>query len=496
MSSLRYTKNRVRSASLWPIGLLFLLTLFTLRVSEADGLPWSTTIVNYLLTAVQSPQAVTITASKTDSLLVDVDSDTNADPGDTLRYTIVVANSGDTNALNTLFTDVTDDTEVTVVGGSLRATPIGTNDTYSVIGNTHITHPAGTGLLANDLDPDGGAITASCSVCTTANGGTVTLNSDGSFTYNPPAGFTGSDTFIYTITDNHTLTDTGTVTFNVTNRIWWVDSDAAVAGTGTSNDPFQALASAQTASLANDTIFIYSRGANYTAGLVLKSGQKLCGHGTDLAVCSGLTAPAGTTFPATSTRPTIVNASGHVLTLDQNNTVQGVTLGNSGAAANFALFGSNFGTLALQLVTINTNFGGISLATGSTTSSFTSITSSGGINNISLTSVNGNLLLGSGSYTGASGNAVNIVGGTAAVSTSATITNTSAKAVNIQSKTGGTVSFGGAINSVSGGTGITLLNNTGATMTFAGSMTLNTGTNTAFSATGGGTVSALTGTTP
>lgn len=130
MSSLRYTKNRVRSASLWPIGLLFLLTLFTLRVSEADGLPWSTTIVNYLLTAVQSPQAVTITASKTDSLLVDVDSDTNADPGDTLRYTIVVANSGDTNALNTLFTDVTDDTEVTVVGGSLRATPIGTNDTY------------------------------------------------------------------------------------------------------------------------------------------------------------------------------------------------------------------------------------------------------------------------------------------------------------------------------------------------------------------------------
>ena len=393
MSSLRSKTNRGRLSSLWPIGLLFLLTLFTLRVSEADGLPWSTTIVNYLLQAVKAPQAVSITASKTDSILVDVDSDTNADPGDTLRYTIVVANSGSTDALNTLFTDVTDDTEVTVVGGSLRATPIGTNDTYSVIGNTHITHPAGTGVLANDLDPDGGTFTASCSTCTTANGGTVTLNTDGSFTYNPPVGFTGADTFTYTITDNHTLTDTGTVTFNVANRIWWVDSDAAGAGTGTSTDPFQALASAQTASLANDTIFIYNRGANYTDGIVLKSGQKLCGHGIDLAFCSGLTAPTGTTFPTTSTNPTIVNASGHVVTLDQNNTVQGVTLGNSGAAANFALFGSNFGTLALQLVTINTNNGAVSLATGSTTASLTSITSTGGTNNISFTSVNGNIII-------------------------------------------------------------------------------------------------------
>ncbi|MDA0244212.1 MAG: Ig-like domain-containing protein [Chloroflexi bacterium] len=491
MSSILSFLRPSRRSAVWPLTALLLLALLTLGTTSAA----QTAVArpNPLGQSLRTPEAVAITATKTDTLLVDVDGDTNPDPGDTLRYSIIVANSGSTDALSTLFTDITDDTEVTVVGGSLRATPIGTNDTYTVIGNTHITHPAGTGVLANDVDPDGGSITASCAPCTTANGGTVTLNADGSFTYNPPAGFTGTDSFTYTVTDNHLLTDTGTVTFNVANRIWWVDSDAAGAGTGTSADPFQALASAQTASLANDTIFVYSRGANYTAGFVLKSGQKLCGHGANLATCSGLTAPTGTTFPSTSTNPTIVNAAGHVITLDQNNTIQGVTLGNSGGAANFALFGSSFGNLTIQTVTINTNNGGLSLATGSATATFTSITSSGGTNNISLTSVNGNLNLGSGALTGASGNAVNIVGGTAAVSTTATITNTSAKAVNIQSKTGGTVTFGGSINSVSGGTGITLLNNTGATITFAGSMTLNTGTNTAFSATGGGTVSALTG---
>ncbi len=491
MSSLLSFLRPSRRSAVWPLTALLLLALLTLGTTSAA----QTAVArpNPLGQSLRAPEAVAITATKTDTLLVDVDGDTSPDPGDTLRYSIIVANSGSTDALSTLFTDITDDTEVTVVGGSLRATPIGTNDTYNVIGNTHITHPAGTGVLANDVDPDGGSITASCAPCTTTNGGTVTLNADGSFTYNPPAGFTGTDSFTYTVTDNHGLTDTGTVTFAVANRIWWVDSDAAGAGTGTSADPFQALASAQTASLANDTIFVYSRGANYTAGFVLKSGQKLCGHGADLATCSGLTAPTGTTFPATSTNPTIVNAAGHVITLDQNNTIQGVTLGNSGGATNFALFGSNFGNLAIQTVIINTNNGGISLATGTATATFTSITSSGGTNNISLTSVNGNLNLGSGAYTGASGNAVNIVGGTAAVSTTATISNTSAKAVNIQSKTGGTVTFGGSINSLSGGTGITLLNNTGATITFAGSMTLNTGTNTAFSATGGGTVSALTG---
>ncbi|MBP7998732.1 MAG: DUF11 domain-containing protein [Chloroflexi bacterium] len=472
--------------SLPPLLLALVLSLVMFGLVNA-----SSPLARAAKTFASAPQAVTITATKTDTLFIDVDGDTNADPGDTLQYSIVVANSGDTDGTNTLFTDVTDDTEVTVVAGSLRATPMGVNDTYNAIGNTHITHPLGTGLLANDVDPDGGALTASCAPCTTTNGGTVTLNGDGSFTYGPPASFVGNDTFTYTVTDNHGLTDTGTVTFNVANRIWWVDSNAAGAGTGTSLDPFQALSSAQTASFINDIIFIYNRGASYTAGFVLKNGQRLCGHGANLATCSGLTPPTGTTFPAVSTNPTLINGAGHDVTLAQNNTIQGVTLGNTGAAANFALFGNNFGTLDLQLVTINTNNGGISLTTGTANATFTAVTATGGTNNVTLTTVNGTLNLGTGALSGSSSDAFVVNAGTAGISYAGTINNTTARAVNIQNKTGGTATFSGAITNTA--TGIVLTNNTGATITFSGGLSLNTGTNAAFSATGGGTLN-VTGT--
>ncbi len=467
-----------------------LLLLASFATTNASSTPRGSQAIRQQTPAL-APEVVTVTATKTDSLFTDVNNNTLVDPGDTLQYTIVVGNSGDEDALNTLFTDITDDTEVTVVAGSLRATPIGRNDAYIVIGNTHITQAAGAGLLANDLDPDGGAITASCSPCTTTNGGAVTLNTDGSFTYNPPVGFTGPDTFTYTVTDNHSLTDTGTVTFTVTNRIWWVDSDAAGGGDGRSLTPFNTLAAAQTASGINDTVFIYNRGAAYTGGFAMQNGQKLCGHGADLATCSGLTPPTGTTFPTSSTNPTITNTAGNVVTLAQNNTIFGVTLGNSGSAANFALAGTNFGTLTIQTVTINTNNGGISLNTGTATATITSLTSGGGTNNINLTSVNGNLIISAGAATGASADAVVINGGTAAVSFGGTITNSTARAVNIQNKTGGTATFSGAINGL--GTGISLTNNTGATLTFTGSLTLNTGANAAFTATGGGTLNVQTG---
>ncbi|MBK9051530.1 MAG: cadherin-like domain-containing protein [Chloroflexi bacterium] len=430
-----------------------------------------------------APQAVTITATKTDTLLIDVDGDTNADPGDTLQYSIVVANSGDTNGLNTTFTDITDDTEVTVVAGSLRATPMGVNDTYNVIGNTHITHLLGAGLLANDIDPDGGALTASCAPCTTTNGGTVTLNADGSFTYGPPASFTGNDTFTYTVTDIHGLTDTGTVTFTVSNRIWWVDSNAAGAGTGTSLDPFQALSSAQTASGVNDVVFVYNRAANYTGGFAMDNGERLCGHGSDLQTCSGLTPPAGTTFPTVTTNPTITNGAGAGITLAVNNIIHGVTVGST---TGIGLTGTAFGTLTAQNVTINTGNGGLSLTTGTANVTFNDITSTGGTNNILLSGVAGTLNLGAGALSGSTGNAFTVSGGTATVSYSGTITNSTADAVIIQNKTAGTVTLSGAVNST--GTGITLANNTGATIQFTGGITLNTGTNEAFTATGGGTL--------
>src|SRR5689334_14295390 len=42
--------------------------------------------------------APAITATKNDTLLTDVDGDGNVDPGDTIRYTIVVNNTGSSDA--------------------------------------------------------------------------------------------------------------------------------------------------------------------------------------------------------------------------------------------------------------------------------------------------------------------------------------------------------------------------------------------------------------
>lgn len=57
-----------------------------------------------------------IEATKSDSILVDSDGDGLLDIGETLRYTIIITNSGDSTALNTTFTDTPDPNSSLVVG--------------------------------------------------------------------------------------------------------------------------------------------------------------------------------------------------------------------------------------------------------------------------------------------------------------------------------------------------------------------------------------------
>src|SRR5215813_4380822 len=51
-----------------------------------------------------APLAPTVTATKTDSLFADGDGDNQADPGDTIKYTVNISASGDT-ATGVTFTD-------------------------------------------------------------------------------------------------------------------------------------------------------------------------------------------------------------------------------------------------------------------------------------------------------------------------------------------------------------------------------------------------------
>src|SRR5204863_4972764 len=69
------------------------------------------------------------------------------------------------------------------------------------------------GVLANDTDADGSALTAIL-VSGPANG-SVALNASGSFTYTPNANFNGSDAFTYKANDGTADSNTATVTIAV-----------------------------------------------------------------------------------------------------------------------------------------------------------------------------------------------------------------------------------------------------------------------------------------
>lgn len=60
---------------------------------------------------------------------------------------------------------------------------------------------AASGVLANDVDPKGTALSVSAFDAETEAGGTVEMEADGGFTYTPPTPFWGEDAFTYTAED-------------------------------------------------------------------------------------------------------------------------------------------------------------------------------------------------------------------------------------------------------------------------------------------------------
>jgi Bacterial Ig domain/Carboxypeptidase regulatory-like domain len=152
-----------------------------------------------------------ISATLRDSF-VDANSSTRADPGSIVTYTAVVTNTG-SDASGVSFTD-TPDPNTTLVGGSLKISPLAFADSYNTKQNTQLS-VAAAGVLANDTGTPAPTAVPIAAGPTTQPGGVVTLNADGSFTYNPPAGFTGADTFTYTATNGQAPNDTALVTINV-----------------------------------------------------------------------------------------------------------------------------------------------------------------------------------------------------------------------------------------------------------------------------------------
>ncbi|MDX1745146.1 MAG: cadherin-like domain-containing protein, partial [Halobacteriales archaeon] len=96
-------------------------------------------------------------------------------------------------------------------GGTTNSAPVALNDSFSTNEDTTL-NVAAPGVLGNDSDADGDALTASLN--TGVSNGSLTLNSDGSFTYMPHPDFNGTDSFTYDVSDG-VLVDTATVTITV-----------------------------------------------------------------------------------------------------------------------------------------------------------------------------------------------------------------------------------------------------------------------------------------
>ena len=93
--------------------------------------------------------------------------------------------------------------------------PVVAADSYSLFQDSSVT-TAAPGVLANDFDVEGSALTAR--LTSSPAHGTVVFNSDGSFVYTPTAGFQGTDSFTYVANDGLIESAAATVSLTV-NRI-------------------------------------------------------------------------------------------------------------------------------------------------------------------------------------------------------------------------------------------------------------------------------------
>jgi uncharacterized repeat protein (TIGR01451 family) len=429
-----------------------------------------------------------LTATKHDVLLVDNDNDGVADPGDTIRYTVAVTNSGTMDATNVDFTD-TVDANTTLVGGSVRTTPIARHDVYAAIGNVGISVPAGNGVLANDNDPDGTTptLTIVSPPTTSVGGGNVALAGDGSFTYNPAPGFEGSDSFSYTVQDSDGNQDSAAVFIVVSDVIWFIDNSAGGGGDGRLNSPFDSLSdhNGNTADDNGDTIFIYSGSGPYTGGITLQASQLLVGQGATPSLSSivGIASlpTHSNSLPSTGgTRPEITNSVGSGITLGTNNLIRGLNVGNTSTSSGAGVSGVSVGNLQIvemsltgQGKALDINGGGTLDATfdtvtvTSSTAGGVSLQNTGGtttITTLSLATTGGTGLLASSAGT------VNV---NSAASSTATVNSSGGPGINVSNSTLN-ATFTGVAVSNSSGIGVRLVSNGGTTNITGSTNTVNT----------------------
>ncbi|AWK88095.1 Ig-like domain-containing protein [Azospirillum thermophilum] len=134
--------------------------------------------------------------------------------------------------------------------------PAGVADSYQTAAGKPLVVAAAAGVLANDRDVDGDALTA-----VLAQGpahGTLSLAADGSFVYTPAAGFSGADSFTYTARDGVAASQPVTVALTVRPA-----GAVTITRASTATDGTQANADCYVPSLSGDGSRVAFQGYAY-----------------------------------------------------------------------------------------------------------------------------------------------------------------------------------------------------------------------------------------
>lgn len=107
--------------------------------------------------------------------------------------------------------------EIEFVGTSVQInaeqTVTAVNDSYAAVEDETLEIDAASGVLANDINPDGVDLTAI--VISEPTNGTVKLNANGSFSYEPNENYFGADSFTYVANNGIINSNAATVTLSV-----------------------------------------------------------------------------------------------------------------------------------------------------------------------------------------------------------------------------------------------------------------------------------------
>ncbi|MBC8357240.1 MAG: tandem-95 repeat protein [Planctomycetes bacterium] len=151
------------------------------------------------VTSVSNPPNGTAFVGQSGNVTYVPDADFNG--ADSFTYTIVDGQGGSDTAL------------VNVTVRPVNDIPVSNNESYSLSEDETLSIIATSGVLANDSDLDGDALTAI--IETPPANGQVTLSLNGSFVYTPNADFFGTDSFSYRANDGTASGNVAVVSLDV-----------------------------------------------------------------------------------------------------------------------------------------------------------------------------------------------------------------------------------------------------------------------------------------